>query len=759
MAESNVIEELFVQIRTDQKKLKSEVKQLKSQMKREGETIANSFKKGTASMGGMITKMTGLIGGFTALFTVVRNGWQSYRQLDKGMRNVNTIMRVSQGTLKDYTRGVTKIQRELGASSEELTNGLYQAVSAGVESARSLEFLEVATKAAKAGITDVSTSVDGLTTVMNAWQMKTEDAGRVADVMFKTVELGKTTFEEIASSIAMVAPLASAVGVKFEDVFGAIAQLTAQGTPTSVAITQIASAINGMNKELGDGWGDTMSLAEAFEEMSRRAGGSAERLLKMMGRKEGMLATLALTGQNAEKTAAKMRDVANATGAAGRAFQEQTKSMDFRINQMSEKWNSMISNTITKFVPALETAVDLLGQLATKAGNVVDYFASDKFKNSDIFKFMKFWYEGVTNLGGRQVDINPNSEANKKAAEDAWIKIGSAPKPGLDYSGDKLTDEMKNNLATGRQFIPGQGWITVKKTVAETEKLDETQKKVTASVEETVVSIKSLEKKLEGLNAQLEKTSIYDKERLRNLQHQITATESLIEKTKLDAATVEQDFSGVKSKGYQFKVLGKKSLDKVDISKKAPVDPTGLNYVNESLREQTKLWEDVKMTSQMAMGSLVSSWIQQVQLFKQGNSFLGDFINKLGQIAATDALSGLASGLLSLLPGGSWLASLFKAEGGSVVGKRPYIVGEKGPELFVPSSSGTVVPNNQLAGATANGGSATLNRQLTAMNMNLISALNRLTDVTEQKQLSATVRDSDIVISYEKGLRTANRYR
>ena len=29
----------------------------------------------------------------------------------------------------------------------------------------------------------------------------------------------------------------------------------------------------------------------------------------------------------------------------------------------------------------------------------------------------------------------------------------------------------------------------------------------------------------------------------------------------------------------------------------------------------------------------------------------------------------------------------------------PYIVGENGPELFMPSSSGTIIPNNQLSGS------------------------------------------------------------
>jgi hypothetical protein len=53
-----------------------------------------------------------------------------------------------------------------------------------------------------------------------------------------------------------------------------------------------------------------------------------------------------------------------------------------------------------------------------------------------------------------------------------------------------------------------------------------------------------------------------------------------------------------------------------------------------------------------------------------------------------------------------------KATGGPVAGGTPYVVGEKGPELFVPGASGTIIPNdamsryqrqNSSAGA-ANGG-------------------------------------------------------
>lgn len=53
------------------------------------------------------------------------------------------------------------------------------------------------------------------------------------------------------------------------------------------------------------------------------------------------------------------------------------------------------------------------------------------------------------------------------------------------------------------------------------------------------------------------------------------------------------------------------------------------------------------------------------------------------------------AGLFSFLAG----SLKFRANGGPVTGNRPYIVGERGPELFVPGASGNVVPNHAMGGA------------------------------------------------------------
>jgi len=86
----------------------------------------------------------------------------------------------------------------------------------------------------------------------------------------------------------------------------------------------------------------------------------------------------------------------------------------------------------------------------------------------------------------------------------------------------------------------------------------------------------------------------------------------------------------------------------------------------------------------------------------------------LGEVA-TDVLKNIANLLLNTginllmgsAGGGGLLGALFpklpgRANGGPVTGSKPYVVGERGPELFVPRSSGTIIPNDKMMGGTSN---------------------------------------------------------
>jgi phage-related minor tail protein len=79
------------------------------------------------------------------------------------------------------------------------------------------------------------------------------------------------------------------------------------------------------------------------------------------------------------------------------------------------------------------------------------------------------------------------------------------------------------------------------------------------------------------------------------------------------------------------------------------------------------------------------------------DAFVTSVVSSLDRLAVKNyvlaPLEGIASGVMqSILPVGG-----ARAEGGPVDAGKSYLVGENGPETFVPSQSGTIVPNGRPA--------------------------------------------------------------
>ncbi len=103
--------------------------------------------------------------------------------------------------------------------------------------------------------------------------------------------------------------------------------------------------------------------------------------------------------------------------------------------------------------------------------------------------------------------------------------------------------------------------------------------------------------------------------------------------------------------------------------------------------------------------SIKSGIVDAIQGAVDGTKTLGEvasgvlknIANKVLDVAINFALFGAMSGTGT---GGGLLGGLFKprANGGPVTGGSTYLVGERGPELFVPGRSGSIVPNDKLGG-------------------------------------------------------------
>jgi hypothetical protein len=129
--------------------------------------------------------------------------------------------------------------------------------------------------------------------------------------------------------------------------------------------------------------------------------------------------------------------------------------------------------------------------------------------------------------------------------------------------------------------------------------------------------------------------------------------------------------------------------------------------------------------------AFATSFVDAISGAKTAKEALADFFQSVGsyfldmakqiiaqmiQIAILNSVAKLLPGLGSsgsigfnlngmgqaFAPGGS-MPFPMRANGGPVTGGSPYIVGERGPELFVPRSSGTIIPNEKIGGGVTVG--------------------------------------------------------
>jgi len=132
--------------------------------------------------------------------------------------------------------------------------------------------------------------------------------------------------------------------------------------------------------------------------------------------------------------------------------------------------------------------------------------------------------------------------------------------------------------------------------------------------------------------------------------------------------------------------------------------------------EETDRLQRSMMELQMIQeaGNLIAQGFEDAILSGQK---LGEVVRALGRdlvrlVFNQMVTQRLASGIATFLgappiPG--------RAMGGPVSGGSPYVVGEQGPELFVPHASGTIVPNNKMGGGSGSGsGSVTVNYNIAA---------------------------------------------
>lgn len=297
--------------------------------------------------------------------------------MDTALRNIQSVGKQTEGQIQSLSQTFRdmSISAEFGTETAAgLAEAYYDIQGAGFEGAEAMTVLEASTIAATAGATTTTAAMEGLTAVLNAYGLEAEDATNISDLMFRTVDRGVGSYEELTSSMSNVVGSSNAIGVGFDEVSAALATMSKQGqsfSEASVALNQVmigflkptqsmAAHLKALGYESGLAAVQELGLAGALEAVAQISGGTAEDMAGLFGSVRGLRGALALTGSGAEMFAEDLAAMGDSAGAAQAAMEIQMQSFDNQLKLFKNNFTAVlieIGNIILPVLNKIMTAI------------------------------------------------------------------------------------------------------------------------------------------------------------------------------------------------------------------------------------------------------------------------------------------------------------------------------------------------------------------------------------------------------------------
>ena len=293
---------------------------------------------------------------------------------DRSFGQVRTITDLTDKSLETLTTDLFSLSRELGIASKDAVPALYQAISAGIPTDNVIDFLRVAGMAAVGGALDLETAVNGLTAAVVAFGDSGLTTTRAADLMFTTVALGKTTFDELARSLPNVLSVAANMGLEFSEVSAIMAVMTQQTGRTAESTTQLRQLLLEASKSgttlsttitrlSGQSFSDMVAagipVVDILQGVRDVTEASGARFEDLFGSTEALQAALLILAGDGDKVRVAMTAMEESAGSTQRAFDIMSNSASGEWDASMNRLSSSLTQIGTVILPFLAGSIEV----------------------------------------------------------------------------------------------------------------------------------------------------------------------------------------------------------------------------------------------------------------------------------------------------------------------------------------------------------------------------------------------------------------
>lgn len=195
-------------------------------------TFVDDFQKAASGSDELTTALDRQITKWTSLGFIVATAKraisdivQTYQELDDNLSAISAVSGIATDQLWGDMPQMIDNANNLALSIDDLTNGMLLFYQQGLSTEETEIRLNAAGKMAAISQQDLATTVDQLTSTMNAFGMEGDDAANVVDVFANMAGKTATDVEELATAMARTAPIAKNAGMSFEQTTAFIATM------------------------------------------------------------------------------------------------------------------------------------------------------------------------------------------------------------------------------------------------------------------------------------------------------------------------------------------------------------------------------------------------------------------------------------------------------------------------------------------------------------------------------------------------------
>lgn len=350
----------------------------------QSERTGNKFETTGKKMVGVGSKLS--LSVTAPLLAVGAAAIKTAADFEKTLASIQGLVGVGAAEVQRMGEAARGMAIAYGSNANAAADAMYFISSAGLAGAAANQVLEQSLKASATGLGDVSVIADTLSSVLGAYGQENITAAQATDALVASVREGKMEADALAGALPSVLPLASAMGISFEEVGAAFAAMSRNGTDANEAATQlrgIMSSLLNPAKQAEDqlaalglsGAGLRQTIREdgllaGLSLLTQAFGNNEEAAGTVFGNIRALTGVMSLFGAATASTEKIFSNLTDNTGDLDKAFNVVRETAGFKMQQAMAQLKDAMLSIGQVLIPVIVPVFEKLGSVLKGAADM-----------------------------------------------------------------------------------------------------------------------------------------------------------------------------------------------------------------------------------------------------------------------------------------------------------------------------------------------------------------------------------------------------